>query len=163
MIKAIPTRYAGCHFRSRLEARWAVFFDHLGIRWEYEPQGYALPSGNYLPDFWVSHANGHFLGASGNNWFAEIKPQVTIPTDRRWAELCAGTGYDVIVFFGPPSLQTLCHTFWLSGEGNAWSKYAPILPHNAFAGLVEMEPQILRASDAARSARFEHGQSGSIQ
>ncbi|MFI6491262.1 hypothetical protein [Streptomyces sp. NPDC050564] len=40
MIQAIETRYAGCRFRSRLEARWAVFFDTLGITWEYEPQGF---------------------------------------------------------------------------------------------------------------------------
>ncbi len=26
-IKAIQTKYRGYHFRSRLEARWAVFFD----------------------------------------------------------------------------------------------------------------------------------------
>lgn len=52
-IKAIETRYAGCRFRSRLEARWAVFFDHLRIPWEYEPQGFELPSGPYLPDFWL--------------------------------------------------------------------------------------------------------------
>lgn len=49
---AIQTSYAGCRFRSRLEARWAVFFDHLGIGWEYEPQGYVLSDGScYLPDF----------------------------------------------------------------------------------------------------------------
>ena len=41
-IAAIQTRYAGCRFRSRIEARWAVFFDALGIRWEYEPQGFDL-------------------------------------------------------------------------------------------------------------------------
>lgn len=51
-INPIETWYAGCRFRSRLEARWAVFFDHLGIRWEHEAQGYKLPSGElYLPDF----------------------------------------------------------------------------------------------------------------
>ena len=51
-IQAIPTRYAGCHFRSRLEARWAVFFDALGIRWEYEPEGFVGAYGEpYLPDF----------------------------------------------------------------------------------------------------------------
>lgn len=51
-ITAIETHYAGCRFRSRLEARWAVFFDHLGIEWQYEPQGVVLPSGKrYLPDF----------------------------------------------------------------------------------------------------------------
>lgn len=51
-IQAIPTRYAGCYFRSRLEARWAVFFDELRIPWQYEPEGYELSNGNqYLPDF----------------------------------------------------------------------------------------------------------------
>lgn len=50
-IKAIETRYAGHRFRSRLEARWAVFFDQLGIAWEYEPQGYLTSAGPYLPDF----------------------------------------------------------------------------------------------------------------
>jgi hypothetical protein len=28
MIKAIETRYKGYRFRSRLEARWAVRFEH---------------------------------------------------------------------------------------------------------------------------------------
>ena len=51
---AIETEYAGHRFRSRLEARWAVFFDHLGIKWFYEPQGYELGNGRrYLPDFWL--------------------------------------------------------------------------------------------------------------
>lgn len=52
MIKAIQTRYAGYLFRSRLEARWAVFFDALKLDWQYEPEGFDLPSGQkYLPDF----------------------------------------------------------------------------------------------------------------
>ena len=37
-IEAIPTRYKGVRFRSRLEAQWAVFWDELGVKWEYEPQ-----------------------------------------------------------------------------------------------------------------------------
>lgn len=53
-IKAIETRYAGCRFRSRLEARWAVLFDSLGYEWRYEPQGFDLGSGVwYLPDFYL--------------------------------------------------------------------------------------------------------------
>ena len=53
-IKAIETEYNGYKFRSRLEARWAVFFDALGIKYEYEPEGFKLPSGQeYLPDFKV--------------------------------------------------------------------------------------------------------------
>lgn len=54
-IQPIETRYAGHRFRSRLEARWAVFFDTLGIRWEYEPEGYLVGPNRtpYLPDFWL--------------------------------------------------------------------------------------------------------------
>ena len=51
--QAIRTRYSGILFRSRLEARWAVFFDALGVKWEYEKEGYELPSGRYLPDFFL--------------------------------------------------------------------------------------------------------------
>ena len=52
-IKAIETRYKGYLFRSRLEARWAVFFDALGVRYEYEKEGFNLDGINYLPDFWL--------------------------------------------------------------------------------------------------------------
>ncbi len=61
MIKAIETSYKGYRFRSRLEARWAVFFDTLGIRYQYEPEAFEIESwlGNggkkwvYLPDFYL--------------------------------------------------------------------------------------------------------------
>jgi hypothetical protein len=54
-LKAIETEYGGIRFRSRLEARWAVFFDTLGIRWEYEPEAYERQwdesVSRWLPDF----------------------------------------------------------------------------------------------------------------
>lgn len=69
MITPIQTRYRGYRFRSRLEARWAVAFDAMGLRWEYEPEGFVLPSGkHYLPDFRVTLHNGAFI------WF-EVKPE----------------------------------------------------------------------------------------
>lgn len=53
-IKPIETLYNGYRFRSRLEARWAVFFDAAGIKHEYEPEGFELPDGTkYLPDFYL--------------------------------------------------------------------------------------------------------------
>ena len=53
-IKPIQTRYNGYMFRSRLEARWAVFFDEMGIKYEYEPEGFVLTnSDKYLPDFYL--------------------------------------------------------------------------------------------------------------
>jgi hypothetical protein len=65
-IKPIPTRYAGRLFRSRLEARFALFFNELGIVWEYEPEGFDLPSGWYLPDFYLPKMHG-------GTWI-EVKP-----------------------------------------------------------------------------------------
>lgn len=51
-MKAIETEYKGYRFRSRLEARWAVFFDACNVKWEYEPEGFDLGDGlYYLPDF----------------------------------------------------------------------------------------------------------------
>lgn len=46
-IKAIPSLYNGVQFRSRLEARWAAFFDLCGWHWDYEPID--LPG--WAPDF----------------------------------------------------------------------------------------------------------------
>ena len=58
-IKAIQTKYKGYLFRSRLEARWAVFFDCCGVEYEYEPEGYDLGNGlMYLPDFLLHGVDG---------------------------------------------------------------------------------------------------------
>lgn len=46
-IKAIPTVYGARQFRSRLEAKWASFFDLAGWQFEYEP----LDLGEWSPDF----------------------------------------------------------------------------------------------------------------
>ena len=59
-MKAIETKYMGCHFRSRLEARWAVFFDTLNIKWIYEPEGYFHNEVCYLPDFYIPHIKGFY-------------------------------------------------------------------------------------------------------
>lgn len=63
-LKPIETEYNGYKFRSRLEARWAVFFDSAGIEYQYEPEGFDLPSGGYLPDFYLPELQV----------FVEIKP-----------------------------------------------------------------------------------------
>lgn len=60
-MKAIETVYKNRRFRSRLEARWAVFFDALGIKWYYEPQGFQKGDRRYLPDFAIDTQTGKFL------------------------------------------------------------------------------------------------------
>jgi len=56
-ITPIETNYKGYRFRSRLEARWAVFFEKRGLRWEYEPEGFKFEAISYLPDFRVVTGN----------------------------------------------------------------------------------------------------------
>jgi hypothetical protein len=64
-LQPIKTKYAGHFFRSRLEARWAVFFDSLKVRWEYEKEGFNLDGTWYLPDFYLPHLD----------LWVEIKPE----------------------------------------------------------------------------------------
>lgn len=121
MIQAIETRYAGCRFRSRLEARWAVFFDHLRITWEYEPEGYRLPSGPYLPDFKLYGLGGD--GTGDGLWF-EVKPHLEndlefgMREDPRWYELAKMTGIPLITAFGMPRPDY--DLVWGSPSPNGW-------------------------------------------
>lgn len=64
-LKAIETRWNGRLFRSRLEARWGVHCDTIALKYQYEPEGFQLPSGEcYLPDFFFPEIG----------WYAEVKP-----------------------------------------------------------------------------------------
>lgn len=67
-MKSIDTEYKGYLFRSRLEARWAIFFDEMGIKWQYEPAGYETEGWEgkwkgkkvkYLPDFFLPELKLH--------------------------------------------------------------------------------------------------------
>ena len=101
MIKAIESRYAGHRFRSRLEARWAVFFDVLGLAWSYEPEGYGLGEvGAYLPDFFVPKLNGGV--------FFEVKPDGYLPDageQRLWLTFSQEIRHPLIVLRGTPGSQ----------------------------------------------------------
>lgn len=96
-LKPIPTSYNGHRFRSRLEARWAVFFDALGVPWEYEQDGFELPNGDrYLPDFWFPR------------WqmFGEVKPTVGKLQEQleKYELLAQIAGHPVLGIVGPPAL-----------------------------------------------------------
>jgi hypothetical protein len=77
-IKPIETEYAGIKFRSRLEARWAVFFDALGERWQYEPEAFQTSYGvdeevdtyRWLPDFYLPNYEVwvEVKGSSRSTW-----------------------------------------------------------------------------------------------
>lgn len=97
-IKPIQTTYAGIKFRSRIEARWAFVFDRLNIDWEYEREGFELPSGWYLPDFYLRG-----IGAAPGQesiWFEVKGKPPTGDEEKKAAELANATGEDVLIAFG---------------------------------------------------------------
>jgi len=102
-MRAIETKYKGYRFRSRLEARWAVFFDALKFLWAYEPQGYRLSDGtSYLPDFWLPYGPGD-RGPGGDGEWVEIKGQTPTANELNMAGLLAhGSKCPVYVLTGDP-------------------------------------------------------------
>ncbi len=93
----IPTRFGGVQFRSRLEARWAVFFTHLGLPWFYEYEGFQLSSGWYVPDFWLPKLKA---------WI-EIKPADPSAVEAtKCQELAMETNRPVFCFFGDLTATT---------------------------------------------------------
>jgi hypothetical protein len=165
-LKPIETQYKGYRFRSRLEARWAVFFDALGIEWEYEPEGFDLGDGlYYLPDF-------RLRGRWGNIWL-EIKgsppneKEVALATKLHqqskeevlitWDNLEPRDRIDFLENFG--------ETF-LTFQTNIINGIFSVTEHPGLATISLLSQfmftpsdNIKRAFTAARSARFEHGES----
>jgi hypothetical protein len=98
MIKTIPTTYNNIKFRSRLEARWAVFFDQLGIKYLYEFEGFELENREwYLPDFYLPEYG----------IYCEVKPSI-IEVDENintFNEFAKGR-YWLLLLVGTPNVNT---------------------------------------------------------
>ncbi len=107
---ALPTKYAGITFRSRLEARWAVFFDTLGIEWEYEPQGYKIGNGIPEGEPICTYSDGS-VGFTG--WEKEYKKSIGIEVVSE--RISEGEGYEwYLPDFWLPDLNV-----WAEVKGNA--------------------------------------------
>ena len=116
MIGAIETVYNGYRFRSRLEARWAVFFDELKIEYLYEPEGYVLhDDSKYLPDF--------FLGDIRGGMWLEIKPIGFLEgkiAEKKLEMLCTVTDKPGMIVAGDPTVNVEFGSFSQSND-----KYYP--------------------------------------
>lgn len=120
-IQAIETRYGGIDFRSRLEARWAVFFTRLGMDWEYEPQGFIVGCTfgrprPYLPDFYlrqlglyleVKPARADVADPDGVSRWEDFAGEVAAEWDHDRAAMLCGPipDPDTVDRRGPPRAQ----------------------------------------------------------
>jgi hypothetical protein len=92
-IQPIETLYKGYRFRSREEARWAVFYDAAGISWRYEQEGYDLSAVElpYEPGG-LEQAHGAYIRENpeaGNEkgiprWYL---PDFYLPKQKCWVEV----------------------------------------------------------------------------
>lgn len=96
-MKALETQFDGQLFRSRLEARWAIFFWLLKIEYEYEPEGYRLIDGTqYVPDFFLPKFNHRKDGL-----YVEIKPEGDLFEKAR----VFGRERSILLLDGPPAVR----------------------------------------------------------
>jgi hypothetical protein len=140
-MKPIETRAYGYRFRSRLEARWAVFFQTLGLQWEYEPEGFDLsPFGHYLPDFLVRG----FPGYPEIMW-VEVKPQKPEMSDvNKLRKLCCESGKYGVFAVGSDIFRKIIKETQ-EGEHDPWAGLCrPFVylqvPHSTFSPLRNSKP-----------------------
>ena len=84
----VPTVYKGRQYRSRLEAKWAAFFDLVGWQYEYEP----CDLNGWFPDFALY---GKTRDGRNTTILCEVKPIVEFDehTAERMRNALAGTYY----------------------------------------------------------------------
>lgn len=137
-IAPLPTKFNGVEYRSSTEARWAVMFDALGVRYHYEykefdltdlavqfgvepwcdmhPKNLEATRLKYLPDFWAE---------SWEMW-VEVKPLWrTIEADdaaRKLGMLSVLTGDYCLLVVGPPSQSrpTTLPIYYDEDRENSW-------------------------------------------
>lgn len=187
MIKPIETTYRGYRFRSRLEARWAVFFDAIGANWEYEPEGFDLGDGlYYLPDF-VLHdmkVDTRTGGSGDQDVYVEVKGKMT-EKDAEKIKRFAEDEHPIYVVGNIPDPETFPNTLdWLTDYyGVHYYNYelldGDFCPAVLCVGDYDNKPGFFASIEQdymwyadlettewalkqARSARFEHGEKPEI-
>lgn len=180
-IKSIETKYNGYRFRSRLEARWAVFFDESAIDYEYELEGFEFGGVSYLPDFYLDS-----MGV-----FVEVKPDKQLSDDeiKKMVLFSADSDKPLLLIVGIPGSEEMMLLGRRSLPGwdevQTWREEAPSLS-DAFLGHLRsysrvefgqsalipgwtlvyapgdikdlIDSRIKRARQSASQARFEFGE-----
>jgi hypothetical protein len=175
---ARETRYAGRRFRSRLEARWAVFFDAapIWVPWRYEYEGILLPGiGGYLPDF---EAGPFTIEVKGEDARLDIGKCEAYATAAGRPLLILGdiprpgdAGLHVYWCVNPSPVGWQQWNWAADGDRGTVSPrfYAPLFPRPEVNGVLcpvagvrvpehDEDPRVDAGYEAAHSQRFEWGE-----
>jgi hypothetical protein len=164
--------YKGIVFQSKLEARWAVVFDALNIRWIYEPETLHCKWGDedlyYRPDFYLPDIST----------YVEVKP--TDDALRQKADVIGmmvdweGPLSRGIMLLGPiPDSTKLAYKIpyfsYLIWDTGVWLNYAALVPEglhfvnewveccegeDGFPDGTSVEPQLCNCADKALLKRL---------
>lgn len=128
-IAAKQTYYKGNIFRSRLEAKWAVFFDEMGIKYRYEPGTYRVPMDGYFmrycPDFVLQNVRTQqeiqqplYVEVKGVERYSDINQN-----EQRKIESFANKNSILVLGSFPPNVSYLpkgpdylCNFFLINGQ-----------------------------------------------
>ena len=163
-----------------------MFFDELGLDWVYEPEGYHLHNGDlYLPDFYIRDI-GMFVEIKGDHpnkteidrcmWLADGSGQavflaVGLPLENPGTLFCwdmtdsSGGSYEGSASIVWPSgcvAEVVSHDdSRVDRDRELFLKFFVENPVGARHQPFHLMPHPQRSmADAAKSARFEHGEKG---
>lgn len=186
-FKPIETEYNGYRFRSRAEARWAVFFDNIGMRYIFEPEGYELSDGTkYLPDFYLPDSDSFF----------EVKGIMNEKDMHKIEMLINDLGISVAIGYADLEFQSCdwwgdnhysitvkeesvlvkckrCEKFYFSALNGTYAcrccgaydgdHLFDVKAYGEKPFWMDYEKEITDAYSAAKQARFEHGETPNIK
>lgn len=179
--KALDTVFDDRRFRSRTEAKWAVFLKVVKHKYEYEERGFDLPNGTwYLPDFYVPalrawiEVKGVMTPKDSETLlaFARFQAEPILVVNDVPAPESYGPGFHVIGRQWRSEVVALQEASWIMTprgalpEAHGMPTY--ITPEakpdhgdlwlRKSSPVLSVFPDIEDAYRAARYARFEHGE-----
>ena len=86
MIQPIPTKYKGITFRSRIEARTAIFLDALRVQWQYEKEGYFFNIAENIENDRLKKEDKEFYAKRHKSGLIPYLPDFYIPNQARFKE-----------------------------------------------------------------------------
>lgn len=157
----IQVYFCGTKYRCTAEAQWAAVFHELALRPHYEPESFLLPSGKYLPDFWLPDSDVYI----------EIKGKYSGAEPDRYKEFVLQTKRPLLFVAGYPRPNRYLLRYYSPVKGNdtrllqaqfathngtIWiveDNFGVALAHNAAPKVL---PENLNISSAVFAACFEH-------